>query len=289
MSKLPSLRQKLPKIVGMLLNAYAVLFPKKAAKKALDIFSKPRKGRPKPFHRPFLDKFEAFDLPSGSAYVRAYFMNKNADDTILLVHGWESNTFRWRKLVAFLEAVPVNIVCLDAPAHGESGGKVFTGILYAGYIKTVVEKFQPKVIIGHSIGGFASSYYLYHNRETPVSDLILLATPDTMEEIIGQYFDIIGAGPRLVRAFYDQFEGWFSHPVTYYSTSNFTQTIRQNGMIVHDEFDNINMYHNALAIHEHWPKSVLHTTSGLGHSLQSKKVYGLVASYLESRFSATSE
>ena len=45
-------------------------------------------------------------------------------ETILLAHGWESNSFRWKDLIVKLDtALDYNVIALDAPAHGRSSGE----------------------------------------------------------------------------------------------------------------------------------------------------------------------
>ncbi|MDN3678696.1 alpha/beta hydrolase [Flavobacterium paronense] len=71
------------------------------------------------------------------------------------------------KLLLYLKPLGKTIIAIDAPAHGLSDGKEFNAPKYAEYLHVLIQKYQPKIIIGHSIGGAAIAYYLnkYQNTE----------------------------------------------------------------------------------------------------------------------------
>ena len=50
--------------------------------------------------------------------------------TILLSHGWESNASRWSYILDELITQGYDVIALDGPAHGRSGGKLFNALLY---------------------------------------------------------------------------------------------------------------------------------------------------------------
>lgn len=280
MAKNNWIKKKLPKIVGNGLNTLGVLLPNKASKIALDVFCKPRGGRIQHYHAKFLDKFDQKDLHLDDIKIRTYYLDKGHQSSILLAHGWESNSARWKKLVNYLEDVPYNIVLLDGPAHGASGSKVFTGIIYADMINVVMSHYRPKVLIGHSIGAFACAFSLHNYKPATVQKFIILASPDKMEDILEQYFNVIGLSKRVRKAFYKNFSSWFPNPVSYYGAANFMTNSAYDGIIIHDEGDTINEYYNGVAINKAWNRSILKTTKGLGHGLQSKDVYEMVKEYL---------
>ena len=84
---------------------------------------------------------------------------KGEKQTILLAHGWESNTYRWKSLINKLHQNGHHIIALDAPAHGQSSGTQFNAILYSEFINVVASHYQPTVIVGHSVGGMATVFF----------------------------------------------------------------------------------------------------------------------------------
>lgn len=276
------MQEKLPKIVGFGLNTIGMVAPAYAAKKALDIFCTPRGGSIKHYHKTFLDTIPQKKLDVDGLDIQTYFIDKKARKTVLLVHGWESNMARWKRLIKHLKDEDINIVGLDGPAHGASGSNRFNGILYAKMIDRVIDEYQPQVVIGHSIGAFSSAAFIHLHGPKSIKDFIILASPNSMTDLTQQYFDIIGLGKKVATRYHNSFTDWFPHPIPYYSTANFLENSNIKGMLIHDEDDIINPYFNATQIMEKWSHAQLITTQGLGHSLQSKSVFNSIQSYIRS-------
>ena len=144
------------KLIGSTLNGISYISPKYASKLAINLFSKPRKGKITEEQLPLLESAFIEEHTYNDLSIMTYrWIGKGK--TILLVHGWESNSARWEFLIKEFKIKGYTIVALDAPAHGNSGGKFFNAVLYAEFINVVANKFQPEIIIGHSVGGMALS------------------------------------------------------------------------------------------------------------------------------------
>ncbi len=154
------MKQVIPKSIGVIINFISLFSPRTAGKIAIKLFSSPRRKRLKEIERDFLETAFIEDLKYDNTTIMTYrWLGKK--DTILLVHGWESNSVRWKDLIIKLSALDYNVIALDAPAHGRSGGKVFNAVIYSECINLVVKKFNAKIIIGHSVGGMATTFFQY--------------------------------------------------------------------------------------------------------------------------------
>ena len=157
------------KTVGAILNGVSYISPEYASKKALNLFATPRKGRVTDAEIPFLETAFKKEVKYQDLEIMTYrWPGKNK--TILLAHGWESNTARWSFLIKELKTLDYNIVSIDAPAHGSSDGKQFNAVLYSECINAVVNTYKPEIIIGHSVGGMASVFFqkkipIYRSRK----------------------------------------------------------------------------------------------------------------------------
>ena len=271
----------IPKIVGMGLNTVGLVAPQKAAEIALDIFCTPRSGRIQSYQKKFLKKFESRVLDFNGTPIMTYD-NGKPGKKILLCHGWESNSFRWRKLYRALQETDLNIIMMDAPAHGDTGGDKFQALLYAQMIDVVSDHYKPQTIIGHSVGGYSTIYYMSQKNPKFVEDLIILASPDRLLDITGRYFDMIGLKNRVGKRYYELIKQRFGKEITFYNASDFARNIEAEGLIIHDEEDSVNLYYEAEAIHSKWKGSKLVTTRGLGHSLQDTLVYDTISEVLMS-------
>ena len=271
----------LPKIVGMSLNTMGLLAPKKAAEIALDIFCTPRQGKIESYQKKFLKKFDSKVLDYNGIPIMTYD-NRKKGKKILLCHGWESNSFRWRKLYRALQETDLNIIMMDAPAHGGTGGDKFQALLYAQMIDVVSRHYKPETIIGHSVGGYSTIYYTAQHRPDFVKDLIILASPDRLMDITSRYFNIIGLNKRVGKRYYKLIKKRFGEDITHYNASDFARNIEVEGLIIHDTEDTVNLFYEAEAIHSKWSKSKLVSTKGLGHSLQDESVYEMISTTVNS-------
>ncbi len=275
----PILKKLIPKLVGMGLNVLSIFQPRKAAKIAMDIFMTPRKGKIQNWHKKFLNNFSQKPLDMEGIKVATYH-GGGSGKTILFCHGWESNAFRWRKIIRHLKDKNYHFVMMDAPAHGESGSKKFDALLYSRMIDTVSRHYRPDVIIGHSVGGFASFLYLSKYQPDWVKKLIILASPDRLETITDTYFSMLGMNKRI-RKYYEKLViKRFGAPTSSFNASDFVKNIDLPGIIIHDEKDDTNYYWEGQEIIRHWQKGKLYTVHNLGHGLQGKEVFEIVAKEL---------
>lgn len=268
-----------PKAIGAGLNTIALVNPRKAAVKALDIFCTPRSGRVKSHQKKFLAKFSKKMLPFGDIEIATYEY-KGTGPKILLCHGWESNSFRWRKLFKKLQEDRCHVIMMDAPAHGATGGNSFTALLYAEMIDVVAQQFTPQIICGHSVGGMASIMYLSKYQPSYLKTAVILASPDRLSDITDNYFGIIGGSKRLRQRYDRLMPEIFGHDISYFSAASFAASFTIPALIVHDKEDTINKYEEGERIHQAWQGSTLEPTQQLGHSLQSEQVFETISKFI---------
>ncbi|MDF1698966.1 MAG: alpha/beta hydrolase [Saprospiraceae bacterium] len=270
-------RKYFPKIVGFGLNTIGVFAPRKAAEVALDVFCTPRRGQVQSYQKKFLKKFKQVTLDFNGLPIMTYDNGKSGKK-VLLCHGWESNSFRWRKLYRSLKDEDLNIIMMDAPAHGGTGSDKFQALLYGQMINTVSSHYKPDVILGHSVGGYSSIYYMAQYKPAHVNQLVILASPDKLIDITNRYFKMIGLSSRVGSRYYKLIKERFGNDISTYNAADYASMIDINGLIIHDEEDDINLFYEAEAIHSKWENSKLIPTKGLGHSLQDDSVYSAIAS-----------
>src|SRR6187402_254828 len=151
----------LTKSIGFYINLMSFVFPEKAAELAHGFFSEPRQGKLTPKSLPkILKEAHPETIQFNEDIIQTYIWKGN-ETIILLIHGWESNSSRWKKMLPYLKKSGSTIIAIDGPAQGLSSGKEFSVPKYAEFIDIVVKKYQPHYIIGHSLGGKASLYYQY--------------------------------------------------------------------------------------------------------------------------------
>lgn len=269
------------KIIGFLLNIISYFSPRLASKYALRIFSTPLKGKLSTLQKDYLKTAELKTLKHNEIDIQTYKWIGNGK-TILLAHGWESNSFRWKDLIELLKTKNYNIIALDAPAHGKTGSKVFNAILYSECINVVVNNYKPDIIIGHSVGGMASVFFQNKYQNQELSKLVLLGAPSEFTNIFKNYVDLLGFNSRLEKGLNDYVLKTFGQKTSYYSTANFSKELKVNGLIIHDTKDRIIAYDEAKMIAENYKNSKLITTTGFGHALRNEAVNNHILEYIAS-------
>ena len=267
------------KSIGNVLNATSFISPKYATRQALNLFASPRKGHYTDEQIPTMESayFEELDYSEGS--IATYrWLGKNK--TVLLAHGWESNSSRWSYILSELKAYNYNIIALDAPAHGKTSGEQFNAILYSECIAIVAKKFHPEIIIGHSVGGMASVFCMHNYKVPSIKKLVLLGAPAHFTGVFTRYKNMMGYNERISQGLDSIVKERFGQPVDYFSAANFTESFEAKGLIIHDEKDKIIPYEDAQLFASSYKNSELITTKGLGHSLNDKSLIPKIIEFI---------
>lgn len=259
------------KIIGNSLNAISYISPRYASIKALNLFATPRKGRITPTQKIFLDTAETFQLNYKNLNILTYQWKGNGP-TVLLAHGWESNTQRWEKLIELLIKDNYNVVALDAPAHGASSGKQFNAVLYSECINEVAKHYNPQIIIGHSVGGMASGFYQYRFQNQDLEKLVLLGAPSEFTGVFKRYVDMMGYNDRIENGLNKLVLKRFNNKPSYFSLANFAKTIDTKTLIIHDTNDKIIPHNDAKLIVNSHKNATFVSTDGFGHGLRNETV-----------------
>lgn len=265
------MKQVIPKSIGVFINFISLFSSRTAGKIAIKLFSSPRRKRLKEIEKDFLETAFIEDLKYDNITIMTYrWLGKN--DTILLAHGWESNSVRWKDLIIKLRALDYNVIALDAPAHGRSGGRSFNAVIYSECINLVVKKFNAKIIIGHSVGGMATTFFQHKYQLPTVEKLILLGAPSNFVGVFERYVKMMGYNKRTTQSINDIVYERFNNKPEHFNAAKFSETIAAQGLLIHDKYDTIIPYSDAEDFKNFYKNSQLITTEGFGHGLKSDAV-----------------
>lgn len=274
------LHKILPLVYGQYFNLYTLFAPRSAADHVFHVFCKVRKGKVLPQQAAYLDKAKYQVERIAGHQVQSYrWPGRKA--TVLLVHGWESNTFRWRNLIKKLKEADFNIIAFDAPAHGYSSGEYLYVPLYEEVLHHIVKKYNPKYLVGHSVGGMTVMYNEFKNPNPNVEKIITVGAPSEFHEIMMHFQSTLRFNNQVMRAL-DQYT-WarFGLRIREFSVAKFAQSNTKKGLLFHDILDPITPYHASVQIHTHWKGSTLISTKGLGHSLHQEEVNHQIITFLD--------
>lgn len=271
--------QIIPKFYGIFLNLYALVLPTKAGEKAFHIFSKVRKGNVLPHQKDYLDNARDRQLEVDDITIQTYRWN-GTKETVVLIHGWESNAWRWHKLIEKLQAEDFNIIAFDAPAHGYSTGTHMYVPQYAQALQAVIATYVPQYLVGHSVGGMTVLYNEYLNPEPGIKKIVTIGSPSEYHEITTHFKELLGFNDRVSNVLRAYILKRFGFTEKEFSSSKFVQTNTKKGLLFHDRYDTITPYHASEQVHTAWKGSRLVTTEGLGHSLHQDEVNEEIVTFL---------
>lgn len=271
----------LPPILGTYYNVLSYFSPRSAGIKAFYTFCTIRKGWVLPEQEEFLNAAKKEMLTAGTHSVQVYHWQGNGP-TILLLHGWESNVFRWRKLISAFKGTDFNIIAFDAPGHGNSPGKIMNLPIYSKCALAAIKTYAPTYIIGHSVGGMCALYTLNHNPNDQVEKIVTLGSPNEFYEIVDGYQKLLGFNSRVYSALDDYIHERYNTRIREFRSVDYVKNLSQSGLLVHDKEDMIVPFHASEQVHNAWKNSMLMPTEGLGHSLHQDDVNEAVVDFINS-------
>ncbi|MCL6265016.1 alpha/beta fold hydrolase [Flagellimonas myxillae] len=272
--------QMVPLAYGQFFNLSSLLAPKRTAHMAFNVFCTIRKGKVLPQQKQYLDQAKLAMESVAGHQIQSYLW-PGSRETVLLVHGWESNTFRWRNLIQKLKEAQYNIIAFDAPSHGYSSGKLLYAPLYEQVLHFMVKKHDPKYLVGHSMGGLTLLYNEYQNPNPGVEKMVVIGAPSEFYEIMDQYQNVVKFSDRFMGILDSYIHDRFGFHIREFSTSKFAKTNTKKGLLFHDKFDMVAPYHASEQVHASWKGSKLVTTEGLGHSMHQEEINNTIIKFLE--------
>jgi pimeloyl-ACP methyl ester carboxylesterase len=277
------MKKVVTKLVGHYLNTLHRIAPETSGAHGFRIFCYPFRPTLKSHQRAFLEAARHDRITVAGSEVQLYKWGIGKKN-VLLMHGWQSHSFRWK---AYVEAFPLDrftIYAFDAPGHGLSSGSFLTVPLYS----TVVERLSQQLgeidtIVAHSLGAFTALYTLARLPLLQVNKLALLASPGEATEFIAFYQTTLGLSRNAVDAVRNHFEKVIGETFEYFSAPAFAATIRQPGLLIHDEHDKETPHTHSILINQAWNRSELLITNGLGHNLKSPEIVEKVLTFMETK------
>ncbi len=273
----------LTKSIGMYINFLSFIYPKKATQIAHILFSNPRKGKFTIDNLPKTLKDAHLESIQDNGDIIQTYIWKGNETVIVLIHGWESNSSRWKKMLPYLKKSGSTIIAIDGPAQGLSSGKEMTVPKYAEFVSIVCQKYQPNYIIGHSMGGKTCLYYQYKYQNPNLQKIVLLGAPCEVIIIFQNFIDLLSLNSKISKALVEKYEAFFNIKLEDFNAKVFTKEIAAKGLIVHDVEDKVVLFEEGKKIAQAWKGSEFIETKGLGHKLHDDDLYQKIYQYLFER------
>jgi len=253
---------------------------KKAGIGSINLLIHPMQGRIIPKELPDVEPEKTGAVKSiDNLNVKLYDWGSSGKTT-LLIHGWDSNSYRWYDMIDYIGRDKYRFVALDAPYHGGSDGDHFNLLHFANMIDVALKTFQPTRIVAHSLGALSLAHLLQKKMYCRLERLILLSPVADLSWHIDRYHKLLSLREKTRLAMDEYFESFFQMQFGEFNFRDFEKELSCEVLIVHDELDPVVPISDSERIHEWFGGSDLKTVRGLGHTLRGKEVYQIVSEFL---------
>lgn len=232
--------------------------PGLAVKSAIGLFFTPRRHMPKPVEDTIKERATKGVLGSGVTYYRW-----GEGDVVVFIHGWEG---RGTQVSAMLDTLTKNfqVIAIDAPAHGESGGVTSHPNLFVKSLFELVEKVGPvHAIVGHSMGGGSAVYAAATGIKT--AKVVSIAGPSNFLDVVTAFANFIGLFGKAKNAFLDHVEDFVGIPFEPIASKLSGQKNPPSLLVLHDESDKEVPVEHAKAYLSGPTRATVSLSQGLGH------------------------
>ncbi len=243
------------------LAATAVVFPTLAAAAGERLFLSPHRRTPSPPERDVLRRGEPFLVRARGERLRAWRFG--AGPAVLLVHGWGGRGGNWAAFIPHLVAAGLQAVVFDAPAHGDSSGRIASGACFAAAAAEVSATAGARAAIGHSLGAAALGWAICGGLRLDAA--VMLASPRGAGEPFRQFCDALGLGEGVRDRMRARMRRRFGLAPEDFDLLRVSPPAPTPLLVVHDRRDRSVPLCEGQEIAAAWPAAELVVTDGLGH------------------------
>jgi len=266
-----------------MLNALSTVSPMLAGRVAFRIFCTPRRLPLRDHDREFLATAEQGSIHVDRKAVRTYTWPAAQPDarTVLFLHGWESNSGRWRKYIKAAREAGFRVQAFDAPANGHSEGTLLNVLVFARVLKVFLEKYgAPHAVVGHSMGGAAAVMSMALSGAPRTEKLVLMGVFAESTRVISDFGQVLALKDVVIQSVHHEIERRSGQPIEEYSVRKKAALLHDvQGLVLHDRDDEVAPVAEGQAVAESWGCPFVET-EGLGHRMQDKSVVETVVAFL---------
>jgi pimeloyl-ACP methyl ester carboxylesterase len=195
--------------------------------------------------------------------------------TVALVHGWGSRAARLMVYVEPLVERGFSVVAFDAPAHGESEGRLGSGVQAARALLEVGRATPLYGVIGHSLGAAATMLALEDGLQ--LQRAVFIAPPADLKMYTDRLAEVLDLTPTTLEAMRRRIERRLRFSWQKLDFDAIAAGVRGVDLLLfHDRDDRDVAWENSRRIAAAWRGAQLRTTEGLGHH-QIARDPGIVA------------
>ena len=179
------------------------LAPPLAVRAAADLFCRVPRARRRPAEARILQEASPFTFNAEGHDLAAWSWGDGP--AVLLHHGWSGRGSQLGAFVAPLVKAGYRVVTYDAPAHGDSPGRVTNGFQMGRICRQFVDQ-QGGIhaVIGHSLGCSASGFAMRSGAR--IERAVFLNPPAEMDTYAEMFRRALGLTPQVLAGMKARFE-----------------------------------------------------------------------------------
>jgi pimeloyl-ACP methyl ester carboxylesterase len=260
------------KVMGIL----STIAPNFAAKYVQNMFFSPRRHSSKPWEIDAIRKAKSITLDCG-----VHCLVWGHGKPILLVHGWEGRASQMSVFNPYL-ADKYQLIAIDAPAHGLSGGNKSNPHRFIDAIFSAQAYFGPfHGIIGHSMGGGCSVYAAL--EQLNVDKVVSIAGPSNFEYVVNAFARFVGLRSNALNTFMADTEEKVGLEFSKLNLAQRIESLQQPILVIHDQDDLEIPFSEGYRYKESIKKGEFYVTHNLGHRkiMQSQQVLQKITDFID--------
>jgi len=256
------LRQKV--VTGLLRAGFVALgavAPGLAARWAEALFFTPPRPKASPHGTPLPEpRLIRLDAAGTRVVVRAW----GVGPAVVLLHGWGGNSAQLAAFVAPLAARGFSVLALDAPGHGDSGGRRSSLPEFAAALRAIGTALGPiHAVVAHSLGAAATALAMH--RGLSVGRAVFLGPPRDPVDWTRQFARQLGIADDVLGLMQARTERRLGFSWEELNVPAIARDLEAPLLVLHDRDDREVPWSDGHAIASAWPSARLLTTAGLGH------------------------
>ncbi len=264
------------KLVGQTFRTFGDVLPELLSAMAERLFTSPQRFKTPPREREAITsahhrrvKSSVGELAVATWSAAELPWERPAQGTVALIHGWQG---RGSQLYAFIDpllALGLDVVAIDGPAHGRSGGDradvgTFSIALREVAAAVAAGGAPVRAVVGHSMGAGACALAIADGLD--VDAAVLIAPPKSVATVTDDFVTALGLSRKTERAFKKRLKARF-HPYLWdrVAIDQRVADVGARALVVHDVDDVEVPFGRGHAVASAWPGATLLPTQGLGH------------------------
>lgn len=200
---------------------------------------------------------------------------------VMIVHGWESRATQMYAFVEPLVDAGYQVIAIDAPLHGRSGGSETHPVAFARAILAASNELGPfEGVIGHSMGGAAISIAMELGAKFERS--VLISAPSCMYDVLKAFGQFMGLSETCQRRFIRTVENKVGRPSKELDVGKIFAELQPEALLVHADNDREIPHRAMQTIAGQHPGVQTLTVNGLGHRkiLRDPDISATIANYI---------